>query len=371
MNKEQYEEVDYIDLKVLAVDFWRALKKYWYGILLVTFLSVIAYGVYKQTSYVAMYRAQATFTVKMIDMSTKNETSTSYNFYYDQNTANQIAATFPYIISSDMFLLRLREYLGSTAINGSISVSVIENSNLVTLSVVSRNREDALEVLKGVIAVYPETVQYVIGNTRLEMIKEPEADSQPYNRLGRKSILIRGMEIGLILSCALLLLYALLKKTIRQESDLKEILNVSCLAQIPEVRNDNEFSVEQYGENIYTLQNRVDYIMQKDEMKILAVTSTGPSEGKSTISAHLATAMARRGKRVLLIDGDLRKPDLKKYFQYKEETPPIQDFFEGKVDLQDIVINLEENLFYIGNDLPLDNPAVFIHSKEMKICWRL
>lgn len=370
MDNEQNE---YIDLEVLAVDFWKAIRKYWYGVLLITFLSVAAFWGYKQLSYIPMYRAQASFTVKMIDATAKNETSTSYNFYYDKNTANQIAETFPYIISSDTFTSRLQEYLGTAAINGSISVSVIENSNLVTLSVTSPDSEDALTVLEGVIEVYPEIVQYVIGNTKLEIIKEPEVGDQPYNRQGRRSILIRGMEIGLLLSFGLLFLYALLKKTIRQESDLKQILNVSCLAQIPEVKNSSELSLAQSGkqssyvENIYALQNRVDYLMQKNGMKILAVTSTGPSEGKTTVSAHLAAAMARRGKKVLMIDGDLRKPDLKKRFQCEKKTVSLQEFFEGKADLKEVMVKLEDNLFYIGNEKPTGNPGVLIHSEKMKI----
>lgn len=300
MDNEQNE---YIYLEVLIVDFWKGLRKYWYGVLLLTFFSVIVFGGYKQKTYIPMYRAQASFTVKMIDATAKNETSTSYNFYYDKNTANQIAETFPYIISSDMFTSRLQDHLGIASINGSISVSVIENSNLVTLSVVSRNPEDALMILEGVIEVYPEMVQYVIGNTKLEIIKEPEVDDQPYNKPGRKKTLVKGAGIGLLISFGLLFLYALTKKTIRQESDLKQVLNVSCLAQIPEVKNSSDLSFGQnerqssYAENIYALQNRVDYLMQKNGMKILAVTSTGPSEGKSTISANLAAAMARREKK--------------------------------------------------------------------------
>lgn len=370
MNNRQNE---YIDLGVLAVDFWKGLRKYWYGVLIITFLSVVAVWGYKHNSYVPMYRAQASFTVKTINATPKNETITSYNFYYDKNTANQIAATFPYIISSDFFTSRLTEYLGIPMINGSISVSVIENSNLVTVSVNSTNQEDALTILEAVIDIYPEIVQYVIGNTKLEIIKEPEVGNKPYNQIGKKATLLSGMELGLLLSIGLLLVYALSKNTIRRESDLKEILNVSCLAQIPEVKKSSDLNLEQsekessYVENIFALQNRVDYLMQKNEMKILVVTGTGPSEGKSTISSHLAAAMARRGKRVLLIDGDLRKPDLKKQFHCVKKTASLQNFLIGKSDLKDTMINLEENLFFIGNMKPMSNPGALIHSKEMNI----
>lgn len=371
MNNNQTE--DYIDLGVLLVDFWKGIKKFWYGILIITVLSVIGFFVYKQSMYVPMYRAQATFTVKTINTATENETSASYNFYYDKNTASQIGTTFPYIISSEAFTTRLQEYLGISYINGSISASTIENSNLVTLTVTSRAQQDALAILEGVIEVYPEIVQYVIGNTKLDIIKEPEVENEPYNKTGKKAILVKGMEIGLVVSFGLIFLYAFFRDTIRQESDLKKNMNITCLAQIPEVKKYGALDFAQknkdsnYVENMYALQNRVDYLMKKNDMKILVMTSTGPSEGKSTISANLAVAMARRGKKVLLMDGDFRKPDLRKHFECEKKNGSLQSFFSGKLELKDIMVNLEENLFFIGNEKSINNPSALIHSKEMKI----
>lgn len=369
MNSEQNE---YINLAVLLVDFWRGIQKYWIGILIITLLSVGGYLGYEQMGYVPMYRAQATFTVKTVGGGYENETSTGYTFYYDKNTANQIGTTFPYILSSDAFMSRLKAYLGTEMINGTIGANVIENSNLVNVSVASSSAEDAVSILEGVLEVYPEIARYVIGNTKLDVIKEPEADAFPYNKKSTISMIAKGAEFGLVLSFALLALYALTKKTIRRENDLKQILNVSCLAQIPEVKSRNALKPEQkepennYLENIYALQNRVDYLLQKNKMKVLVVTSTGPSEGKSTISANLAAAMARRGRQVLLIDGDLRKPDLKKYYENKTQTASIQNLLKGEADLEDTVISLDENLLFMGNDKPLENPTKMLQSTEMK-----
>lgn len=370
MNEKQNE---YINLEVLWVDFWRGVQKYWYGVIILTLVLTGLYWGYERYSYYPMYRAQTSFTVKTNASSYENEASSSYNFYYDKNTANQVKSTFPYIISSNVFRVRMKEELGTEYINGSISASVVENSNLVTLSIVSSNREDALIILEVVLKIYPEIAQHVIGSIQLDVIREPECGSAPYNPLNTKDILVKGFLLGIIVSGSLLVLYAAMKKTIRQESDLKQILNVSCLAQIPELKgNAKSIHMDQvsgkhgYAENIYALQNRVDYLMKKDQMKILAVTSTGPEEGKTTVAVNLALAMARRGKRVLLFDGDFRKPDLKKRLGIVNQTTPLQQVISEKSSMEDALLRIEKNFFFLGNDRSMKQPGELIQSEQMR-----
>jgi len=371
MNMQQ--ENDYIDLGVLLIDFWKGIRKFWYMILILMFLGMGAMWGYRHFTYVPMYQASTSFTVKTVGDFLDNEVNTAYGFFYDKNTADQIEKTFPYILSSGILQKHLCEELGTTSVNGSISAQVITDSNLVTLSVTSRVREDAKKILEAVIVVYPEVAEYVLGEIEFEFLNEPELQGRPINQPSRKKDMAIGALAGIALSMGIILIYALLRKTIRNEEDLKNTLNTDLLGMLPEVKEKKVLITEEwkkksrYREDIYSLQNRVDYLMKKDGHKVLLVTSTEPSEGKTTVSVNLALAMAKRGVRVLLIDGDLRKPDIKKYFDFPDHKKTIASVLKKESRVSEAAVYLEdEGIYVLRGEKTVANPVAVINSRRMK-----
>ena len=278
----------YIDLGVLLVDFLKGIKKFWYLLIILPLIGVAGMIGYQRNGYVPLYASQATFTVKTTGSGTLNEINTTYNFYYDKSTAENIGNTFPYILDSDVFKSRLKEEMGTGVINGNITASVIKNSNLVTLKVTSRDSDTSMQILTAVMTVYPEIARYVIGNNQFEFVDEPEKIEKPINVPNYKKGAVVGFALGLCAAFAIVLIYALAKKTIRTEKDMKTAISRPCLAILPEIKNQpiiTRLAKDElkYSENVYSLQNRLDFLMQKDNQKVLLVTSTVPSEGKSTL----------------------------------------------------------------------------------------
>lgn len=383
-QEQQDDDEIVIDLGKLFTDIWKGIKKFWWLVLLLAVIGACAMCLQKKRSYHPMYEASASFTVKTMAGATNNETNTTYNFYYDKNTADQLGKTFPYILNSDILTEKLKEELGTESINGSINASSVPDSNLFTLTVLSSDRREALKILNAVIEVYPEVSQYVIGETQFQMVEEPEMSKSPVNRPHYKKALVYGAGGGMMLGCLWILLYALTRKTIRQPEDLKNILNTTCLATLPEQKKiQKKNQVEEvvsilsenadpgFSESMWSLENRVENIMKKHNHKVLMVTSTSPSEGKSTVSLNLALAMAQRGRKVLLIDGDLRKPDLKERLKINENLASIKDVLKGQASLEDALCYLEEEkVMFLGSNQEITNPDKVIGSEAMSKLMR-
>ena len=114
-----------------------------------------------------------------------------------------------------------------------------------------------------------------------------------------------------------------------------------------------------------TLRTNIQFSNVDENLKVICVTSSGPSEGKTTISCNLAETFAQSGKRVLLIDGDLRKPRVHKVFKISG-TKGITNLLAGQM-------KLEEVTNYVGSDLTVipcgpipPNPSELLASKRMK-----
>ena len=169
------EKEEKFELSLLLRDLLRGFGKLWWLAAVLAAVVALCGLFYSVRTYRPLYKAEATFTV---------ETYTNqggYTFFYDNNTAAQMAITFPFLLDSDLLLERVKADMGVEYLNGTPSAEVIENSNLFTLSVTSADPQAAYDILQSLIKNYPAVAEYVIGRTKLNMIDYPEFPSMPYN----------------------------------------------------------------------------------------------------------------------------------------------------------------------------------------------
>ena len=98
------------------------------------------------------------------------------------------------------------------------------------------------------------------------------------------------------------------------------------------------------AESYRTLRTNIQYSSFDKELKTIIVTSSGPSEGKSTTSGNLALSMAQSDKKVLLIDCDLRKPTVHKKFNISN-IKGLSNYLVGEVSFEEVVVKYNENLY--------------------------
>ncbi|MGO4109160.1 CpsD/CapB family tyrosine-protein kinase [Paenibacillus sp. YAF4_2] len=116
-----------------------------------------------------------------------------------------------------------------------------------------------------------------------------------------------------------------------------------------------------------TLRTNIHYSSVDSPIQLLMVTSAQPGEGKSTVISNLAVAYALEGKRVLLIDADLRKPIVHRIFSQTNRVG-LTNLLTGMSTLQEVVRDSGvENLSLITSGATPPNPAELLGSTRMKV----
>ena len=379
MEKEKNEEQNLIDLGVVWRNFVPYLRRFW---LLLLILAVIAGGVKYvriKRSYVPMYRSEAVFSVSAVGSSSDSDIL-SYSYYYDNAAAKQAVSTFPYLLSSDVMRELLCQELGVSYINGSISASTVNGTNFLVLTVTSADPQSACDIARAVMTVYPQIGQKVIGNIQLVVNQEPAVSDAPYNSASawHRSVAVSALKV-ILAGLAILLLLAFTRRTVLRAEDVKKMVNLPCLARIPAVSVKQRKRSKAAGLLITRQESdsafcesfrllRLKLLRALDEGdKVIMFTSSVPSEGKSSIAANTALSLAKDGKQVLLIDGDLRSPSIKALLGLSTPSEGLGEYLSEKSTKEgiDCLRYGDTKLVVLAGDKAVANPAPLLRSKKL------
>ncbi|MBQ5951123.1 MAG: polysaccharide biosynthesis tyrosine autokinase [Lachnospiraceae bacterium] len=343
-------EPEKIDIVSFLSDMLHRLKRFWWVILLLTLLFGELFYFRSTVSYSPTYAADATVTVEMI-----NGGSTS-----NENTTELISSVFPHLLSTGILSDAIKSDLAIKSIPAVIRVSSIKGTNLLTITVTGADPNSSYEILQSTVRNLPRAVQYVVGQTKMTIIDESGIPEDSGKTTVVRGSLVKGLLLGFVIGVALLVAYTLATRTIRTEKELKKLFNVPFLGNIPFSRKKSRKGEERapvsilagtagpgYEEGIRTVRTRVERSL--GDGKVLMVTSSLPGEGKSTMAANLAVALARKGKRVILADCDLRNPSQQEFFELEGEFPGLEEVLRGRVPLKDALTQVSHE----GKELSL------------------
>lgn len=120
------------------------------------------------------------------------------------------------------------------------------------------------------------------------------------------------------------------------------------------------------AEQFRTIRTNIQFSMIDADLKSLSITSAGPGAGKSTVSTNLAVSFANEGKKVLLVDTDMRKPTVHKTFHLPNHDGLTTLLTDKSVVLSDIIHRLDtDNLFVLTSGAIPPNPAELLGSNRM------
>ncbi|EMF1930720.1 MULTISPECIES: polysaccharide biosynthesis tyrosine autokinase [Klebsiella pneumoniae complex] len=215
-----------------------------------------------------------------------------------------------------------------------------------------------------------------IGNVRIidDAITEPKP-VKPNKIL----VLILSFILGIILSIGYVLLKTFLRRGIESPEQLEEIgINVYASVPVSETFSKTvtenigwkkQKNVENYGflavenpadlaiEAIRGLRTSLHFAMMEARNNVLMISGASPNAGKTFISSNLAAVISQSGKKVLLIDTDLRKGYLHRVFNVNN-TAGLSDYLSGKLDVKTIISKSKDIGFdFISRGTTPPNPA--------------
>lgn len=120
------------------------------------------------------------------------------------------------------------------------------------------------------------------------------------------------------------------------------------------------------AEQFRTVRTNIQFSSVDKDMKIIMATSSGPSEGKSTVITNLAVTYANQGLKVLLIDADMRRPTAHQTFGLSNETGLTNCLTEKNIDIAKAVEETPiENLYVMPAGPTPPNPSELLNTKRM------
>lgn len=327
------------------------VSKLWAILLVGAIFAGTAFAIAKAT-YVENYRASMTLGfmetqyVIVKDYSNSKDTSSQYKeqtkFY-----KNADIAYYQYLIKGDEMLTNIQKTLSTDDVGREYSTQFIENSLSVvdtgiggffTINVTSTDEGYCKRALKVVLEEFPKYVQSYDNTISIKVIKNPTAPVI-CNSDSAATKAMYGFLLGAIIVAFIIFIMTITTNTVLTLEGMRRDINVNVLGSVPLLEKKSGLFNQKkkspqgsllitdtskvsfaFVENFKAIRTKIENIKAEKGKKVFVVTSTYEDEGKTTVSVNIACSLAQKGKSVLLIDSDLRKPAVLHAVGVKSDT---------------------------------------------------
>ncbi|MBB4396213.1 polysaccharide biosynthesis tyrosine autokinase [Bradyrhizobium sp. ERR14] len=286
---------------------------------------------------------------------------------------------------SDYDIAVTREEAIKSSLANVVSESQLTNQAQIQLRELESNAQSYQAMYDNFLQRYMESVQqqsFPITEARvISAATTPLVKSSPKSRI----VLALALIGGLLLAFGVAMARELTDKVFRTTSQVEDVLGANCVAILPALTNSSqtgmagrlvkgvdhpqpdllryvvEHPLSRFAEAVRSLKVAVDLNSIVRENRVLAVTSTLPNEGKSTLSTNLAQLIAHSGSKVILVDADLRNPSLSRALRPNASAGLI-DLVAQKAELQELISTDPETGLSV---LPAGSTSKLMHTNEI------
>lgn len=371
-----------IDLKEIFNMFWNRKVP----IIIIILIFTIIGGIYTINFVKPLYSSSIT----LILVSSKGENQENGNQTITTNdiTVNsKLILTYSELLKSDNILNKVISNLdidmSEEKLRDTIMVKEVNNTEMIQITVTHKNPAESAQIANELAKVFSEEVEEMYNIKNIQIMGEADIPIEPSNINHAKDVMIF-MIIGIVIGSTYVLIMNMFDTTIKTIEEVENEFKLPVLTSIPiytdkiktTKNGDNEELIAHLdakspiSETFRTLRTNIQFINNKNELKIILVTSTLPKEGKSFISANLAITFAQMGKKVILVDADMRKGRQNVIFKVAQK-PGLSNYLlsvnaNSKTNISNYVQNTQVDGLSLlpAGDIP-PNPSELLVSETM------
>ncbi len=277
----------------------------------------------------------------------------------------ELAGVLCTMINSEEMQTAVCKEMGVEELPGTISASVIEDTNFFVMSATASSPRDSYLLFETLSEVYPQFTESVTGNAVVNVLEPAEVPQEPAGSASPLKTAAMGFLVGALLAAAITVIAFCVKDGITDKNDVTRLLNLPVAASVPYEKNgaskkrrrvsviDSLRSLN-FTEAYRDLRVTVETARAKNGASAIVVASACKKEGKTTVAANLAIALAQMGRHVLLLDFDFANPSVSAFFGASvPENAQLSDYLSESDESNKIIRKFRELPLYIaGNRFP-------------------
>ena len=365
---ENYEDIDI--KRILEIILSKKLL-----IVLILLFSILFGDAYSYYYKKPEYKSSVTILLVADENKTNKELTQT-----DLNINNGLISTYSSIAKSTNVVQKTIENLelnmSASSLQKKVDAKQIDSTQFLKISVTNANPELAKNIANELAQVFTQQIKEIYNLQNISIVDEAEVESTPCNVNHMKDIIMFAFA-GLFLAMVSVVAIFMFDDTIKSEEDIEKNVKLKAIGTLPVDKEKNELIVKnnpksQIVESIKTIRTNILYSTNKNA---ILVTSCKQDEGKTWVINNLAVTFAQTGKRVILVDANLREESNKNDIFEIDKGEGLSDFI--KEISEDNLDNLQKsrnyiketkipNLHILQNGTIPPNPVELVSSRNMQ-----
>ncbi len=354
----------------ISINWYIILKDILRNLVMIILVSLIVAGIaylIKENTHTPKYQSRTTFLVSSADGS-------SYN------NKTSLATLMQEVMDSQLLKKIMAKDLGleGTTVPATITTTVQSDVNIMKVTVTAETPRMAFLVMDSLTKNYSQVSDYLMKGLVLDILEPAKIPTVSVSQTGAREFFKTAFLYAffILLVCTAVLSYV--RDTVKSENDMKEKIDAPLFATIHREyakKKKDKKSILISGVNISfsfvetfkKIRTKIEYEAHKNDCRVIMVTSVMENEGKSTVAANIALALAQKSDKVVLVDADFRKPAQYKVLDAGIGEAGFGEVILGKSSLEDAIRLYEPGgLYCLYNYKAYRNSSEMLLSQEMK-----
>ena len=249
-----------------------------------------------------------------------------------------------------------------------LQISNIPNSDFIQIKYTSDNRLETLTILQGIVEKFKELPSKYKANTEI-IVAEDIGIVEHADIRNNGLLILLGVLGGLGIGTGIVFVMECLNKTFRTKGEVERELKMPIISMVPKFKEKSTRKLKQGScdiacEAYNNLAVNIRYKNNSNENRVVLVTSSLIGEGSTTTATNLARALSNCDEKVILVEGNLRKPSLHEVYNVDNKVG-ISDVILGKSELEDGIKQINKNLDVLLAGSSINNPTQIINSNKL------